>query len=450
MSVDLNAIGISGILAAETGFATTESNLANANDPNYSVESVNLAPLAGGVDGVGAGVEVLGVDRAQVPFLSAEINQTESSQSFNQAYAQALQPAESIVAPSSGDDIGQAVQNLFNAFSTLAASPEDASARDGVLSAATNFAQLVQTTSSSLGQAAAQTAAGVGSMVAQVNDLTQQIAQLNVQINGIQAGGGSAAAVLDQRDGLASQLANLVGASIDASGNVTLNGVPLVSGGNALELSTTGSGANLGLQVTLPKGSIQILTSQVGGQIGGQLSGAAALTNLQTSVDNFATSVANAINAQQEKGFGLDGSTGNALFVVPGSVGPITLNPAINSQNLAAASSAAGVPGDGSNAQAIAALAGSIGGDSAFPTSTFGQAFAQVGTQLGATLQNAQNTQSQAAATLSSLNQLKSSVTGVSVNDQLAQLVQYQNQLQAVGRALQAANDSVTFLIQAV
>ena len=69
---------------------------------------------------------------------------------------------------------------------------------------------------------------------------------------------------------------------------------------------------------------------------------------------------------------------------------------------------------------------------------------------MGATLQNAQNTQSQAAATLSSLNQLKSSVTGVSVNDQLAQLVQYQNQLQAVGRALQAANDSVTFLIQAV
>ena len=43
---------------------------------------------------------------------------------------------------------------------------------------------------------------------------------------------------------------------------------------------------------------------------------------------------------------------------------------------------------------------------------------------------------------------MKSSITGVSTNDQLTQLIQYQNMLQACGRAVQAANDNITFLLQ--
>ena len=45
---------------------------------------------------------------------------------------------------------------------------------------------------------------------------------------------------------------------------------------------------------------------------------------------------------------------------------------------------------------------------------------------------------------------MKSSITGVSLNDQLTQLLQYQNLLQASGRAVQAANDDITFLMQNV
>ncbi|HVN89755.1 MAG TPA: hypothetical protein VMT61_08070 [Candidatus Binataceae bacterium] len=47
----------------------------------------------------------------------------------------------------------------------------------------------------------------------------------------------------------------------DVSGNVTINGMPLVSGSSALTLSTTGSGTNLGLQVTLPQGNLPITTT---------------------------------------------------------------------------------------------------------------------------------------------------------------------------------------------
>ncbi|MFI5353406.1 MAG: flagellar hook-associated protein FlgK [Candidatus Binatales bacterium] len=442
MSVNLNAIGLSGIIAAEAEFAATESNLTNASNPNYSVESVNLATLAG-VGGEGAGVSVLGIQRADTPFLDSEINQSNASQSFYSAYSQPLQAAENIVAPGSGTDLGQAVQNLFDSFSNLAASPEDASARSSVLSAAANLSQIAQSTSSGLSQAAAQSAAGIATMVGQVNQDAQQVAQLNGQIIVDQANGGSAAALLDQRDALVNDLAGLIGASADSNGNVSVNGTPLVSGTTALTLSESGSGASI--QIALPDGSIQL--SQPGGQIGGALSAVSSLTSLQNNLNSFVTSVAKAVNAQQEAGYGLDGSTGVPIFELTAGE-PIAVNPALTTQNIAAAASASGVPGDGSNAGAIAALASAVGVDSSLPTGNVQQAFAQITSRFGATVQTAQNNQTQAAASLSSLTTLQSSTTGVSLNAELTKLIQYQNDLQATTQAVQAANNMVSYLIQ--
>jgi len=442
MSVNLNAIGLSGIIAAEAEFAATESNLTNASNPNYSVESVNLATLAG-VGGEGAGVSVLGVQRADTPFLDSEINQSNASQSFYSAYSQPLQAAENIIAPGSGTDLGQAVQNLFDSFSNLAASPEDASARSSVLSAAANLSQIAQGTSSGLSQAAAQSAAGIATMVGQVNQDAQQVAQLNGQIIVDQANGGSAAALLDQRDALVNDLAGLIGASADSNGNVSINGTPLVSGTTALTLSESGSGASL--QIALPDGSIQL--SQPGGQIGGALSAVSSLTSLQNNLNSFVTSVAKAVNAQQEAGYGLDGSTGVPIFELTAGE-PIAVNPALTTQSIAAAASASGVPGDGSNAGVIAALASAVGVDSSLPTGNVQQVFAQITSQFGATVQTAQNNQTQAAASLSSLTTLQSSTTGVSLNAELTKLIQYQNDLQATTQAVQAANNMVSYLIQ--
>jgi flagellar hook-associated protein 1 FlgK len=447
MGVDLSSIGLSGILAAEAELQAVESNISNVNNPNYSVESVNLATRPG-ADGGGIGVDVLGTSRAEAPFLGAEIANTQSAQTFETAFSQALQQAEGIIAPSSGNDLGQSLQALFNAFNNLSASPEDPGARSAVITAASNFAQLAQNTSANLLQGAEQTASGIPAMVAQVNSDAQQVAVLNQEINTAQANGGSAAALLDQRDGVTSDLANLIGAQTDANGNVSVVGLPLVSGTTALTLSTTGSGATTGLQIALPKANLPVQIGQIGGTIGGTLSAVSTVLSLENNVNSFATSAAQAINTVHAAGFGLDGSTGNALFLIPGGDGPIAVNPAINTQNLAAASSAAGVPGDGTNASAIAALASKIGADPSFPSATFGQAFAQLTTQFGSTLQAAQSYQAQTTASLNSLNQLKGSITGVSLNDQLTQLVQFQNALQAAGKAVQASNDIITFLVQ--
>ena len=149
----------------------------------------------------------------------------------------------------------------------------------------------------------------------------------------------------------------------------------------------------------------------------------------------------------RQSGFGLDGSTNNQLFLIGLGGNGISFNPAITEQNLAASQTAAGVPGDGSNAAAIASLANATGLEAAFPTSTLSQAYTQIASDFGSAIQGAIATQSSAAGSVQSLNQLKSSITGVSLNEELTHLIQFQNALQAAGRAVQVANDTTTFLM---
>lgn len=448
MSVNLASIGITGIFAAEAEIAAAESNISNASNPNYSVESVNLQadPSA---NGAGAGVQVLGTTRAEAPYLKTQINSTQSSDTFSQAFSQAATLAQQILAPASGDDLSASLQNMFNAFTNLSASPQNTTLRSSAITALSQFAQSDQNLSSGLTATADGQMSQVTTIIAQINQASSQIAQLNQQIVAANAGGQSGAALEDQRDGLVNQLASLVGASADAQGNVSVGGVPLVSGSSALTLSSIGSGASLGLQVALSNGDLPVNASQIGGTLGGLLSATSSITQLRSEVTSLAASVASAMNTQASSGYGLDGSTGTALFTV-GASGPIAINPALTVQNLGASATAGGVPGDGSNATALAAIANNRSLFATIPDSTPVQAFSTISGNFGALVQNANNSQQQASASLQSLNQLKGSITGVSLNDQLTQLIQYQNALEASGRAVQAANDITTFLVQNV
>jgi flagellar hook-associated protein 1 FlgK len=445
VSVNLQAIGLSGISAAEAAMAAIESNIANASNPSYSAESVGFQTLDG-PNGGGAGVQVLQTTRASAPILTQQINGNQATESYDQSFSQVATVAQQIVAPASGD-LGSTLQNVFNAFTALTAAPQDPTTRIAALSALNSFAQTDQNISSNLYSTALTQLDSVSPLITQINASSTQIAQINGQITSAQAGGQSTASLLDQRDAAVGQLASLIGATSDANGNVSVGGVPLVAGTSALTLSTTGSGASIGLSVSLSKGTLPLNLSQVGGQLGGILSGAQSTLNLQTQVDGFARTVATALNSQSTSGYGLDGSTGNALFLVPAGGGPVSVNPALTAQNLPAASTAAGVPGDASNAVAIAALANNQTLFPAYPSNTPQEALTQITSNFGTLVQNSSDGQTQAASTLQSLTQLKSSITGVSLNDQLTQLTQYQNLLQASGRAVQAANDDITFLM---
>jgi flagellar hook-associated protein 1 FlgK len=446
MSTGMISIAQTGVNAAQEALATISSNIANASNPNYSAESVDLAAITG-PGGVGQGVEVTGVSAAQLPFINSQISDAQSQESYNASYAQLTQIGQTFLVPQSGQNLGAAIQNLFNAFTNLSASPQDMSLRQAVLSAAQSLAQQSQTINNGLAQTESNALAGLPSVIGQVNDLATQMAQINTQIQSAQASGSSAPVLVDQRNAIAQNLASLVGATTDSNGNVSIGGAPLVSGSQSFALELTVSGTNASLQIKLPQGALAVANSQVGGEVGGTIAAVSTLSQAAAQINGLVDAVANAVNTQQEAGYGLSGSTGIPLFVVPTTGGPIQVNPSLSAAQIGAAQTLAGVPGDGSNAAAMAALQNSTGLDASFPGSTPGQAWSQITAAFGAQVQNASQQQSQAQDLVQSLQQLQSSVSGVSINEQLTMLLQYQNALEASGRAIAVGLNLTQFLI---
>jgi len=74
---DLMSNAVSGLLSMQQALTTTGQNIANANTPGYSRQSVNLATLApqyqsGGY--IGSGVQVASVSRSYDQFVASQLN----------------------------------------------------------------------------------------------------------------------------------------------------------------------------------------------------------------------------------------------------------------------------------------------------------------------------------------------------------------------------------------
>jgi len=437
--MSVSSIGLSGIRAAEAQLQTAAANIANANVQGYSLETVQLVP-----DGDGAGVRVSGIQRASAPFLSREINADSASAAFNAALFQVTNSAQAILSPSGGGDISGLLQNLFNMFESLSASPEDTVIRQQVVSAAQQFADASVIVTNSLRGVAETSAAGLSELVGEANSALRQVADLNRQIAAVRSSGGNFGPLEDQRDQLIATIAALTGAEGDVQGDVSLGGIPLVSGTDSYSLVLTGSSSTI--SIDLPGGPIQLPSEAIGGTIGGTLAGVEQVLSLAQKINILIDSTSAAINSVHASGFGLDGSSGNALFTIPATPGPIAINSAIGPDQIAASSR--GMPGDGSNAGSIARLSSQQGIAPAFGLSTASQAWGQIVAAFGEVVKGANDSSRQSQAAAQALENFRSSITGVSINEQLALILQYENELQASGRVVAAASDMISFLIQ--
>jgi flagellar hook-associated protein 1 FlgK len=232
-------------------------------------------------------------------------------------------------------------------------------------------------------------------------------------------------------------------------------GTALVSDDRAAKLATIGDAANgghLALRITRADGSgpVSLPSSAAGGTLGGAISARdATIGAAETSLDSLAFDLANATNAVQSAGFALDGTTGHALFTVgatsPGTSAQIAVdaNLVADPSLLAAASTAAGLPGDNTNMLALigterAALAG--GSD---PATTL----QGIVSQFGGSAQTAKAVADQDGAILDHLTQLRESTSGVSLDEEMINMTRAQRAFEAVGKVITAADTMLDTLM---
>jgi flagellar hook-associated protein 1 FlgK len=214
-------------------------------------------------------------------------------------------------------------------------------------------------------------------------------------------------------------------------------------GQQSFQLSTQPGSS--GLQHVFSQGK-DVTATIVSGQLGGLLAARdQQIPSFQSQLDTLAAGLANAVNGVQTAGYDLSGNKGTNLFSPPPAAGTgaaASLAVAITDPSLIAAS-ADGTAGSNANAEAMYSLSSQaiILGQS--PTDYYSSLVFNVGNAAA----NANAEQSASSLVLQQLNDLRSSISGVSLDQEAANLVQYQQAYSASAQVVSTINQMMQTVI---
>jgi flagellar hook-associated protein 1 FlgK len=444
------ALGIaaSGLDAQQAAMDAISENLTNASTPGYVAESAQLTTEPGGdLLGVGDGVRVVGVTQNSDGLLATNALQTQGVLSQSTALQQILQGAQSVFPVSTTSGIAADLSSFWQAWDSVSQDPSNPAPRTEVVDDAQNLVSDFQQASEQIGNLQDNAQSQVSTSVAQVNTMLQQVATLNGEISDTEGSGAPANSLIDQQNQLMGQLASSIGAvavtQTNGTVNVDVGGVTLVQGTWSDTVKTTGGTGDMSVVAqssgtTLPASS---------GSIAGQLAAINQyLPAYQSQLDAAANDLATTVNTQLAAGYTATGASGSGypLFQGSGAAG-LSVNTAIvNNTQLIAASSTAALPdatNDGGNAQAMAELYNSSTG----PDQQYQSLVQGLGTQVSAV--NSQVTSQTSVANAAQEN--LQAVVGVNTNDEMVQMLTFQQAYQASAKLVSTVDTMMQSLIAA-
>lgn len=302
------SIGLSALTVNQRMIDLIGQNVANANTPDYHRQVADLAGRYYGGE-IGLGVETKLLRRLGNSFLDAAVTRSTFETSDLGAQLQSLRHIESLFAPGDGS-VHELLERFFNQLEQLSARPDDLAQRRVVLNSALALTQKLNSLNADLQRLGEGLDAELAGNVAQINTLTPQIAQLNLEIERNEIQGIPANDLRDQREQLLNQLAALadVRAVEQDHGvvNVVVGGVPLVTGTASVPLEyAIDPATNAG--VVRVRGTQEPLALA-----GGNLAGALKVRNeyladYRDRLDAFARELVRQLDGLHATGLGLTG-----------------------------------------------------------------------------------------------------------------------------------------------
>ncbi|MGO8942935.1 MAG: flagellar hook-associated protein FlgK [Syntrophobacteraceae bacterium] len=428
LSVTLNT-ALQTLMNTQTEIQVASNNISNATTPGYAVETAvqtETAPSLTGAVWLGNGATITQVTQARDTFLEQQLMNVMSDNSQYTSLSGELTSIQSACADSGSDGISQALGNFFSSWSTLAQDPTGLSGQTGVYSAAQNLASAVQSTYNQLNQIATQIPGQITDTVNQANTLIQQIAQLNTAIAQSSTPTNQANELIDQRYQAMDSLAQLIPVSFSqdgATGMVTVNttdadgSLTVVSGATATPITTS--------------------TSITGGQLGGLLTAQTNLSGYISQLNTFANTLMTQVNNISELSQGSPANPALAVFTGVGASGMTASTTFLNGPTAAELSS---------SAQAIADLQDSqisFSGTQATPE----QYLSNIQQNVGDDVQQANNNQSFYNSLQTQLQTQEESVSGVSTDQEMINVIQDQQIYEEAARVVDTVSTLMSTII---
>lgn len=441
----------------------TGHNIANADTPGYSRQVANLTATAPytlpslqrttTAGQMGTGVEVARIQRMRDEFIDVQIRHESSAQGRWKARQSTLEQLEVILNEPSEEGIAAYLHKFWSALQELADRPDDPAIRQVLYETAVSFTDLIRQTHSQLKTLQRDLDQQAQIIGERINSLAQQIAAVNEEIGKVISVGDDPNDLLDKREVLVRELAGLTNIEVQTDHMnryiITISGSLLVSGDRANSLAFVENPDHNGL--------VDVVWAETGTVVDlrdGELKGLLEMRDLEVAyyldaLNAFASTLITEFNAVHRSGYGLSGSTGLNFFS-GNDASDIRIDPAItiDLNNIAASVDLGGVgaPGNGENALALGGVI-----KTAFlmnnGTATLSDFYESIIVKLGVDAEKANTMLENKKALLHHLQKRQESVAGVSLDEEMVNMIKFQNSYNAASRLITAIDEMLETLI---
>jgi flagellar hook-associated protein 1 len=393
-----------GLLAQQRALDVTTHNIANADRAGYTRQTAVLAAapalsvpgaLQNGATGqLGQGVDVQAYQRLRDAFADLQYRAANMTSGDGSARANALDQVDDAFGEPSDTGLNAALSSFFDSWDALAANPESSAAKQVVVGTATTLASAFNALDgrlAALAGNASQEYADLTGPNGAVMSAATELQQLNVAIRDAVQGGGSPNDLLDRRDQVLDNLSALGQVSVSDVGNGMIS---VQFGDAASPLVDATNAVNPPAGMTAP-----------GGRLGALLSVQTTIAGYRTSLDQVATQLSNGVSA----------ALGGATFF----------------------SGATAATGGNELARAVAALRGGAAQS----------AYADLVHTMGADTATADRAAQTGKALVDAADARRQSTNGVSLDEEMTNMVRFQRGYQASARAMSTMDEMLDVLI---
>lgn len=456
------SIGLSGLQAQKKSLDTSGHNISNANTEGYSRQKTitsaaitNSTTLtATNLSQSGNGVNVDGVERIVDDFINQQINQENQTSAYWEQMSEGITKIESVFNESSDSSLNNALSDFYDSLQDLSNNPSDSASRQTVISRAEVVADSFYSINKNLIEYQKAVDENINTSVEEINSITERIADLNSEIVSVENSGQTPNDLLDERDQLLTELNSYldIDSYQDSQGNlqITTDGQPLVSRDKSYEIYLEDSG----------DGQSEIYSSRTDQKIEVNSGSVAALYEFRDEniekyikkIDSMAEAFTSAFNEQHQEGFYFNGDTGEEFFISENeehaALG-ITINSDIADDLYKIAAGTEAAAGNGENA---AALSNKISSDqlSILDDTSIDDYYETIISSIGVEGQEAESMLSNQEDLLTQLEEQKESVSGVSLDEEMTNIIKYQQAYSAASKIITTTDEMLDALMAMV
>ncbi len=482
-------ISTRGLYTSQSSLYVTNHNISNADTEGYTRQITNQSassPLSSntGTGMLGTGSEVISIEQIRDEYLDKKYWSENESLGEWEVKNDALSELESVLSELSDDGVNAILEDFYAALEELSKDPSSEAARVLIEETGVSFCNYLNKTATSLVEMQEDTNDTIKIKVDEVNALSNQIANLNEQIYNLELNGDTANDLRDQRNILVDQLSKIVDINVKEDSEhfqITLNGSYLVnhSKANEIECYEINNGSsndglygirweNTGMTLEATGGELKgYFDYRDGTGVSGEYKG---LPYYMEQLDEFAQTFAKAFNegifedgssnySGHAGGVGLDDSTDVRFFTfdelssadfmnsgtttdeIYSNITALNISVSLDIQedeNKIAASSEIGEEGNNENINALIELCSD---SDMFNKGTPDDFFNSIITTLGTSTQQATRQAESQETIVNQIENNRLSVSSVSLDEEMANLVKYQQAYEASAKMISVWNE---------